>query len=118
MIIPHYVELSNALKHLKYMLVPIEITVKAMEEIKTIMATKKIPTDYHLRIGVKGGGCGGMDYVLGFDKPKEGDQHYSIEGIPVLLEKKQVMFLMGMKIDFYEGNEARGFTFIHPNKKA
>ncbi|MEX2591457.1 MAG: iron-sulfur cluster assembly accessory protein [Anditalea sp.] len=99
------------------MLIPIEITAKAKEEIKNIIAHKNIPVDYHLRVGVKGGGCGGMAYSLGFDKPKEGDQHFEIDGISVLLEKKHVMFLMGMQVDFYEGNDARGFTFVNPDRK-
>lgn len=99
------------------MLLPIKITPKAQEEIKTIIAHKNIPADYHLRVGVKGGGCGGMAYSLGFDKPKEGDQQFEIDGIHVLLEKKHVMFLMGMQVDFYEGSDARGFTFINPDRK-
>ena len=98
------------------MLTPIVITAKAQEEIKTIMAHKNIPADYHLRVGVKGGGCGGMAYSLGFDKPKIGDEHFEIDGIPVLVEKKHVMFLMGMSVDFFEGSEARGFTFIQPDR--
>lgn len=101
-----------------YMLVPIDITPKAIEEIKNIMVHKKIPADYQLRVGVKGGGCGGMAYALGFDKPKAGDQYFEIAGIPVLLEKRHVMFLMGMTIDFYEGSDARGFTFINPEAEA
>jgi iron-sulfur cluster assembly protein len=99
------------------MLVPIEITDKAREEIKNIMATKNIPSEYRLRVGVKGGGCGGMAYNLGFDTPKENDQQFEIDGIPVLMEKRHVMFLMGMRVDFYEGAEARGFTFVNPKDK-
>lgn len=99
------------------MLVPIAITAKAREEIKNIMSHKNIPVDYHLRVGVKGGGCGGMAYSLGFDKPKEGDEHFEIDGIPVLVEKKHVMFLLGMSVDFFEGTEARGFTFVNPARK-
>lgn len=99
------------------MLIPIDISAKAKEEIKNIMSHKNIPADYHLRVGVKGGGCGGMSYSLGFDKPKDGDEHFEIDGIPVLLEKKHVMFLMGMLVDFYEGSDARGFTFINPDRE-
>ncbi|WP_226391092.1 HesB/IscA family protein [Penaeicola halotolerans] len=95
------------------MVTPIEITNAAEREIKHIMAHKNIPADYHLRVGVKGAGCGGMSYALGFDKPKTGDESFEINSIPVLIEKKHVMFLMGTKIDFYEGSEARGFTFIN-----
>ena len=97
------------------MIGPVNITEKAEAEIKNIMATKNIPADYHLRVGVKGGGCGGMSYALGFDKPKTEDQKFEISGIPVLIEKRHLMFLMGIQIDFFEGDEARGFTFINPD---
>jgi iron-sulfur cluster assembly protein len=97
------------------MLIPIKITEKALKEIRNIINNKNIPKDYSLRVGVKGGGCGGMSYLLGFDKPKEGDQQFEIMGISVLIEKKHYMFLMGMQVDFYEGNDARGFTFINPD---
>lgn len=97
------------------MLVPITITEKAEAEIKNIIAHKNIPQEYHLRVGVKGGGCGGMSYALGFDKAKEDDQQFEVAGIPVLIEKRHFMFLMGMQIDFFEGDEARGFTFINPD---
>ncbi len=95
------------------MLIPLEITGKAKEEIKNIIATKNIPSEYRLRVGVKGGGCGGMAYNLGFDTPKEEDQQFEVDGIAVVMEKRPVMFLMGMKIDFYEGAEARGFIFVN-----
>ncbi|MFN3997580.1 HesB/IscA family protein [Algoriphagus sp.] len=97
------------------MLIPISITDKAEAEIKHIMATKNIPEDYFLRVGVKGGGCGGMSYALGFDRPKAEDQQFEIDGIRILIEKKHYMFLMGMQIDFFDGDEARGFTFINPD---
>jgi len=108
-------ELARQKRTFTLMLIPIQITQKAITEIKTIISTKNIPVDYCLRVGVKGGGCGGMSYMLGFDKIKEGDQQFDIEGIPVLIEKKHYMFLMGMQVDFYEGNDARGFTFVNPD---
>ena len=55
------------------MLQPIELTPKAVAEVKHIMDNKNIPEGYGLRVGVKGGGCGGVSYVLGFDKPKDND---------------------------------------------
>lgn len=97
------------------MFAPITITEKAEFEIKNIIANKNIPENYFLRVGVKGGGCGGISYALGFDKPKTDDQQFKIAGIQVLIEKKHFMFLIGMQIDFFEGDEARGFTFINPD---
>lgn len=97
-------------------LAPVEISDKAIVEIKNIMANKSIPADYGLRIGVSGGGgCGGMKFILGFDKKKEGDLEYAVDEIPVYVEKKHTMYLMGMQVDFYEGADARGFTFVNPD---
>ena len=96
------------------MIEPVELTEKAIQEVKNIMATKNIPEGYGLRIGMKGGGCGGMSFILGFDQQKESDLVYQIEGIPVYVEKRHTMYLVGMKVDFYEGADARGFMFINP----
>lgn len=96
------------------MLKPIELTEKAVEEVRAIMQNKNIPEGYGLRVGMKGGGCGGMSFVLGFDKQKENDLAYEVDGIPVFVEKRHTMYLVGMKVDFYEGSDARGFMFINP----
>ena len=81
------------------------------------MAHKNIPEGYGLRVGVKGGGgCGGMGFMLGFDKPKDGDLSYNEKGIPVHVEKRQTMYLVGLEVDFHDGADARGFTFINPNE--
>jgi iron-sulfur cluster assembly protein len=94
-------------------LIPVTLSPIALEEVKKIMAHKNIPEGYGLRIGVRGGGgCGGVNYILGFDKRKEGDMEYTQEAIPVLVEKKHLMFLLGLRVDFYEGADARGFTFV------
>ncbi len=99
------------------MLQPIELTPKALVEVKHIMANKNIPEGYGLRVGVKGGGCGGVSYVLGFDKPKENDLQYEISGVPILVEKRHTMYLLGLQVDFYEGADARGFLFTNPSKE-
>ena len=95
------------------MLKPVTLTPKAIREVKHIMAHKNIPEGYGLRIGVKGsGGCGGMGFMLGFDKPGEGDLSYEQEGITIHVEKRQTMYLVGLEVDFIESSEVRGFTFI------
>ena len=96
---------------------PITISAKAAEEIRKIMLTKNIPADYSLRVGIRGGGCGGVSLIIGFDKKKETDLSYSEQGIPVLVEKKHTMYIIGKEVDFYEGADARGFMFIEPNEK-
>lgn len=96
---------------------PIQLTNNAVKQIKTILKEQKIPNDYGLRIGVKGGGCSGFSYILGFDEPKEGDEMFDINGVKVFMQKSHAIYLLGMEIDFIEGLNNRGFSFSNPNAK-
>lgn len=96
---------------------PVVITLKAIKEVKNIMENKGIPSDYSLRIGIKGGGCGAMGYMIGFDKTEESDLSYTTQNVPVVVDKKHVMYLMGLEVDFYEDAESRGFVFNKPEEK-
>lgn len=90
---------------------PIGISARAAAEVKKIMQSKNIPVGYGLRIGIKGGGCGGVSLIIGFDKQKPTDLAYELDGIQVYVEKKHTMYLIGKEVDFYEGADARGFMF-------
>jgi iron-sulfur cluster assembly protein len=90
---------------------PVSISTRAASEIKKIMETKNIPRDYGLRLGVKGGGCAGVSLMLGFDRKKDSDLAYEVDGIPVYVDKKHTMYLIGKEVDFFEGEEVRGFLF-------
>src|SRR3990170_8222736 len=90
---------------------PVTISLRAAEEIRKIMQTKNIPADYGLRVGVKGGGCG-VTLIIGFDKKKDSDHSYMIDDIPVYVDKKHTMYIIGKEVDFYDGEDARGFTFV------
>lgn len=94
---------------------PVEITDQALVEIKKILTTKEIPEGYGLRIGVKGGGCSGMSYVLGFDKKRDFDQEFEIEEVPVYMDRRQGLYLLNTRIDYHDGLDARGFVFENPN---
>lgn len=91
---------------------PVTISGRACEEIRNIIKTKGIPGDYGLRVGVKGGGCGGMALMIGFDMKKETDISYEVDGITVYVDKKHAMYLMGKQVDFVDESEGRGFTFV------
>lgn len=92
---------------------PVKISVRAAEEVKKIMETKNIPEGYALRIGIRGGhGCGGAQLIIGFDKKKESDLAYTVSDVPVLVDKKHTMYVIGKEVDFYEGEDARGFQFV------
>lgn len=94
---------------------PVSISNKAAKEIREIITRKNIPEGYGLRIGIKGAGCAGVSYMLGFDKKKEGDMEYTIDDITVYIEKRHTMYLIGLEVDFYEGADARGFSFVNPD---
>jgi iron-sulfur cluster assembly protein len=93
-------------------IIPITITTKAAQEISYIMQHKNIPEGYGLRVLVQGGGgCGGASFRLGFDKQKDGDLSYSYQNIPIFYEKRQMLFLIGLEIDFEERQTEKGFVF-------
>jgi len=94
---------------------PVLLSVKATEELKRILDTEPIPDEYGLRVGVRGGGCSGMSYILGFDKQREHDLTFDWEGIKLYIDKRHGLYLMGTTIDYHVGLNARGFTFENPN---
>ncbi len=96
---------------------PISLTSGAIEQLKRLMVEKEVPEGHSLRVGVKGGGCAGFSYILGFDLAKEDDQRFEIEGISVVLNKAHAIYLVGIEIDFVQGLNNRGFTFNNPNAK-
>lgn len=97
---------------------PISLTPQALVEVKNIIEEKKVPTEYGLRIGVQGGGCSGMSYLLGFDKPKDNDEVYDLDGLRLIMDKKHAMYVLGMEVDFQDGLNARGFVFNNPQAKS
>lgn len=94
---------------------PIKLTTGAIQELNRIRQEDGFDPSQYLRIGVKGGGCSGLSYVLGFDAKMEDDDIYELEGIPVVMKKAHGIYLLGMEIDFQNGLNARGFTFTNPN---
>lgn len=94
---------------------PVQLTPGALKELRRLMAEPGFEAGQALRIGVKGGGCSGLSYVLGFDKREADDTSYEIEGIPVVMKAAHGIYLMGMQVDFEQGLNSRGFTFTNPN---
>ncbi|HMK03947.1 MAG TPA: iron-sulfur cluster assembly accessory protein [Ferruginibacter sp.] len=95
--------------------VPVSLTSSAKEEIRRLMNAEGFDKSQFLRIGVKGGGCSGMTYVLGFDARTEKDESFKIDGIFIIMEKAHGIYLAGMEIDWQGGLNSRGFTFNNPN---
>ncbi len=94
---------------------PVKLTTSAVEEIKKLMSEPGFEAGQYLRIGVKGGGCSGLSYVLGFDRKEDDDEVYDIEGIPAVMKQAHGIYLFGMEVDYSDGLNARGFVFKNPN---
>jgi iron-sulfur cluster assembly accessory protein len=95
--------------------IPVTLTAGAVLEIRKLMNEPGFNTSQKLRIGVKGGGCSGMTYVLGFDQPKDNDNTFEIDGISCIMDKSHELYLFGMEVDWQDGLNNRGFTFRNPN---
>ncbi len=94
----------------------IKITEKAANEIMQIMKENNVPLDYGLRVGVKGGGCSGLTYTLGFDvEQKEADTLIQTNNIKLYVDGKSLFYLSGTELDFTDGLDGKGFVFNNPN---
>jgi len=94
----------------------ISLTEKAINEIKRIMSENQVPDSYGLRVGVKGGGCSGFTYTLGFDaEVKEGDTTIKDGEVKLFIDGKSLFYLSGTELDFSDGLNGKGFVFSNPN---
>ena len=94
----------------------ITITERAASEVKRIIEEQKLPETTVLRVGVKGGGCSGFSYTLGFDDTAgPADQVFENDGVRVAVDPKSFLYLAGTQVDFEESLMGRGFKFGNPN---
>ena len=94
----------------------ITISEKALKQVKQIMSENNIPHNYALRISIKGGGCSGFTYNLGFDgDEKDGDTFFENQDLRIVVDGKSLFYLMGTQLDFSDGLNGRGFIFNNPN---
>lgn len=93
----------------------ISLTEKAARQVMKVKSENNIPESHGLRLGVKGGGCSGLTYVLGFDeKVKENDKVMNIHGVTVFVDPKSLFYLSGTVLDFSDGLNGKGFVFNNP----
>ena len=97
------------------MTTPVTLTPGALVEIRRLMAQEGFDTTQVLRVGVKGGGCSGMSYILGFDHKQDNDNQFEVDGITCVMNRSHEIYLYGMEVDWQDGLNNRGFTFRNPN---
>ncbi|CAN5231353.1 iron-sulfur cluster assembly accessory protein [soil metagenome] len=95
--------------------IPVSFTKGAVNEIKRLIAAEGFDNSKYLRIGVKGGGCSGMTYVLGFEARTEIDEVYNANEFSFIMNPAHGIYLTGMEINWEGGLNSRGFTFKNPN---
>ncbi len=94
----------------------ITVTEKAIGEVKRLMTAEGPESKSGLRVGVKGGGCSGLSYVLDFVKEaRPDDKMLEFDGIRVFIDPKSAIYLRGTQLDFSDGLNGTGFNFVNPN---
>lgn len=94
----------------------VELTPGAVKQVKR-QQEKTGKVGYYLRLGVKGGGCSGLSYVIDMEnEPDEFDVTYEVDGIRVVVDRKSALFLKGTTLDYNIKNLMEGgFVFHNPN---
>jgi iron-sulfur cluster assembly protein len=93
----------------------ITLTEKAVGEVRRLMQGDNIPESHGLRVSVKGGGCSGFSYVMGFEaEPKESDTVMGAFGLRVFVDPKSLFYISGTVLDFSDGLNGKGFVFRNP----
>ena len=96
----------------------ITLTLQALAQVKQLLEQEKQP-GVALRVGVKGGGCSGLSYMMGFDPAiREQDVTYEQDGVKIVVDPKSHLYLDGTTIDFQGGLGGTGFAFQNPNAKS
>lgn len=96
----------------------IQITEKAAERVKFLLAKRSEPT-LGIRVGVKSGGCSGLSYTFEYAEEKNPlDEIITEKDVTIIVDAKAVMYLIGTTLDYMDEKVKSGFVFINPNEKA
>ena len=92
------------------------LTERAAGKVKAMMAMEPVGTAEVLRVAIRGGGCGGFEYALGFDRgATEGDSQIEFHGVTVVVDPASAPYLKGATVDFVESIQESGFKIENPN---
>jgi iron-sulfur cluster assembly accessory protein len=93
----------------------ITLTDKAAVKIGELLGGQAEASEQALRVAVRGGGCSGFQYALAFDKPKDDDHVFEVDGVAVVVDKVSMQFVFGSEVDYIEGLQGAGFQVNNPN---
>jgi iron-sulfur cluster assembly accessory protein len=99
---------------------PITVTEKAAGEVKRIIEEQQFKEKVYLRLRVVGGGCSGFQNKLDLDLNvnEKLDEVYEFHGIPVVVDKRSLMYLENAEVNFHDDLNRRGFSITNPNAKS
>jgi iron-sulfur cluster assembly accessory protein len=94
----------------------VTLTERAADKVRALMALEPAGEAGVLRIAVQGGGCGGFEYALGFDRDAvDDDSVLEFYGIRVVVDSASAGYLAGATVDFVESLQESGFKIDNPN---
>ena len=96
----------------------VTITDRALKHVLDLMEEENIkPETHYLRVGVKGGGCSGLSYVMNFDDTTDQlDEVWDTEkGLKIIVDRKSYLYLFGTELDYTDGLNGKGFEWSNPN---
>jgi iron-sulfur cluster assembly protein len=97
----------------------LKLSDNAVKQVKELKRAQNLPENVFLRMGVKGGGCSGMSYLLEFDSEMgPHDKEFDIDGVKVVCDKKSYLYLNDTMLDYVQQGLTGGFTFVNPNAKS
>ncbi len=94
---------------------PIDLTERALAEIRKVYADEAPGDNAGLRVVVSRGGCSGMSYEMDFSKAQPGDIEVNFEDFKVFIDAGSSLFITGSTLDYQGGLRGRGFVFTNPN---
>ena len=94
----------------------IKVSDNAKDQVLKLKADQQVVADAFIRVGVKGGGCSGLTYLMDFDtEMKDDDKVFEDKGVKIVVDKKSFLYLVGTELDYAGGLNGKGFSFINPN---
>ena len=92
------------------------VSEKAKERILELKKEEGRTENENIRVSVKGGGCSGLMYDLGFDATVVDSDHvFEDKGVKILVDRKSLLYLAGTVLEFSDGLNGKGFQFVNPN---
>ena len=95
----------------------VRLTDRAAERVQEIMAARPDDGIVGVKVGVKNGGCAGMEYTMDYVHERDPmDEVVEDKGVTIFIDAKAVLFLFGSEVDFETTKLKSGFTFKNPNQ--